>query len=196
MEAKVSEVLENILGMLSLEGSFDVEEKEEGVFVSIDTQEAGKLIGHQGETLSALQYLVNLMVSKQVEDSKRVIIDVSGWRQSKEEELAHRARYWANQVLESGRPMELDPMPSWQRRIVHLTIESTPGVKSESMGEGLDRHLVISPEGDGALQLDSEEAATIQEDTAEEAETAQEEAANEESAAEEDNEASAEKDKE
>jgi spoIIIJ-associated protein len=147
MEAKVSEVLENILGMLSMEGSFDVEEKEEGVFVFIDTKEAGKLIGHQGETLAALQYIINLVVSKQVEDSKRVIIDVSGWRQSKEEELAHRARTWANQVLESGKPMELDPMPSWQRRIVHLTIEGTSGVTSESIGEGLERRLVISPTG-------------------------------------------------
>ena len=145
MEQKVSEILENVLSLLALEGSFDVEEKEEGVFVSIETAEAGKLIGHQGETLAALQYLVNLMLSKQMEESKRVIIDVSGWRQSKEEELAHRARAWANQVLESGQAMELEPMPSWQRRIVHLTIEGTPGVKSESMGEGLERHLVISP---------------------------------------------------
>lgn len=144
MEAKVSEILENILSLLSLEGSFEVEEKDEAVFVSIDTEDAGKLIGHQGETLSALQLIVNLILSKQVEESKRVIIDVSGWKQTKEEELAHRARNWANQVLEEGQEMELMPMPAWQRRIVHLTIENTPGVKSESVGEGLDRHLVIS----------------------------------------------------
>jgi spoIIIJ-associated protein len=156
MEAKVSEILENVLSLLALEGSFDVEEKEEGVFVSIETAEAGKLIGHQGETLAALQYLVNLMISKQMEESKRVIIDVSGWRQSKEEELAHRARSWASQVVESGQPMELDPMPSWQRRIVHLTIEGTPGVKSESLGEGLERHLVISPAGDSSSDSSSE----------------------------------------
>jgi spoIIIJ-associated protein len=156
MEAKVSEILENVLSLLALEGSFDVEEKEEGVFVSIETAEAGKLIGHQGETLAALQYLVNLMISKQMEESKRVIIDVSGWRQSKEEELAHRARSWASQVVESGQPMELDPMPSWQRRIVHLTIEGTPGVKSESLGEGLERHLMISPAGDSSADSSSE----------------------------------------
>lgn len=154
MEAKVSEILENVLSLLALEGSFDVEEKEEGVFVSIETAEAGKLIGHQGETLAALQYLVNLMISKQMEESKRVIIDVSGWRQSKEEELAHRARAWASQVLESGQAMELDPMPSWQRRIVHLTIEGTPGVKSESVGEGLERHLLISPASEDSSSSD------------------------------------------
>jgi spoIIIJ-associated protein len=144
MEQKVSEILENILSLLSLEGSFDVEEKEEGVFVYIETEDAGKIIGHQGETLAALQLVVNLIVSKQVEESKRVIIDVSGWRQGKEEELAHRARGWAQQVLDEKEPMALDPMPSWQRRIVHMTIQGTPGVKSESVGEGIERHLVIS----------------------------------------------------
>ena len=145
MEAKVSEVLENILSLLALEGSFEVEEKDEGVFVTIDTEEAGKLIGHQGETLQALQLIVNLIVSKQVEESKRIIIDVSGWRQSKEEELAHKARGWANQVLETGQEMELLPMPSWQRRIIHLTIEGSDGVKSESVGEGYNRRVVIKP---------------------------------------------------
>ena len=144
MEAKVSEVLENILSLLSLEGSFEVEEKEEGVFVTIDTQEAGKVIGHQGETLAALQLIVNLITSKNIEQPKRVIMDVSGWRQGKEEELAHKARGWAQEVLDKKESIELLPMPSWQRRIIHLVIEETPGVSSESEGEGLDRHLVIS----------------------------------------------------
>jgi len=146
MEAQVSEVLENILSLLSLEGSFDVEEKEDGVFVSIDTEDAGKLIGNQGMTLSALQLLVNQIVSKKVENSKRVIVDIANWRKSKEEDLAHQARRWAEQVIESKKNMELLPMPSWQRRIVHMTLQETPGVKSESAGEGIDRHIVIMPD--------------------------------------------------
>lgn len=146
MEEKVSEILENILSLLSLEGSFEVDEQEEGVFVSIELSDPGILIGRSGETLQALQLLVNLIVLKQIENSKRVIIDVSGWRRSKEEELAHKARSWAQKVLESKESMELVPMPAWQRRIIHMTIEGTPGVKSESRGEGPDRHLVISPE--------------------------------------------------
>lgn len=145
MEEKVSELLENILGLLGLEGSFEVEEKEEGVFVSIDATEPGKLIGKNGETLAALQLLMNLAMSRQMgmENSKRVIVDVSSWRQSKEEDLAHRARGWAERVLETKEAMELDPMPAWQRRIVHMTIEQTPGVTSESVGEGADRHMII-----------------------------------------------------
>ncbi|MBI2022352.1 KH domain-containing protein [Candidatus Daviesbacteria bacterium] len=146
MEAKVSEVLENILGFLALEGSFETEESEDGVFVSIETQDAGRLIGAQGQTLAALQLLVNQIVSRQVEESKRVIIDVANWRKGREEELAHQAREWAQKVIDQKEPMELTPMPSWQRRIVHMTIQGTPGVKSESTGEGIDRRIVISPE--------------------------------------------------
>ena len=156
MEAKVSEILENILSLLSLEGSFDVEEKDEGVFVSIETQDAGRLIGHNGETLTSLQLLVNLIVMRQLAggetgkdqaiESKRVIVDVSNWRKGKEDDLAQRAKRWAEEVKESGKPMELEPMPSWQRRVVHMVIQETEGVTSESAGEGLDRHLVISPE--------------------------------------------------
>ena len=154
MEAQVSEILENILSLLSLEGSFEVTEKEEGVFVTIDTEDAGRLIGHQGETLSSLQLLVNQIFAKQADEYRRVIIDVSNWRKSKEEDLAERAGRWAEEVKESGKEIELEPMPSWQRRIVHLTIEGIEGIESESIGEGLERRLVIKPV-DGKPQKDS-----------------------------------------
>lgn len=153
METVVSEVLENILSLLELEGSFDVEEKEEGIFVTIDTPTAGKLIGYQGETLAALQLIVNMMVSKRIhgeeqdeeEKTKRVIIDVANWRKSKEDELVEKAKHWAQEVIETKTTMELPPMPSWQRRVVHMTLQEISGVNSESEGEGVDRHLVISP---------------------------------------------------
>jgi predicted RNA-binding protein Jag len=66
MEEKVSELLENILGLLGMEGSFEVEEKDEAIFVSIDTEEPGKLIGKMGETLAALQLILNLALSRSV----------------------------------------------------------------------------------------------------------------------------------
>lgn len=147
MEEKVSEILENILGLLGLEGSFEIEEKEDGVFISIDAVDPGILIGRNGETLSSLQLLLNLIASRQMPEGelKRVVVDVSAWRKSKEEELAHKAKGWAEKVAESKEPMELQPMPAWQRRIVHMAIEETAGVKSESIGEGSERRLVISP---------------------------------------------------
>lgn len=146
MEEKVSEILENILGLLGLEGSFEIEEKEEGVFISIDAADPGILIGRNGETLASLQLILNLIASRQMgEGSKRVVVDVSSWRKSKEEELASKAASWAEKVLETKESMELNPMPAWQRRIVHMAVEETEGVKSESIGEGPERRLVISP---------------------------------------------------
>lgn len=146
MESQVSEILENVLGLLGMEGSFEIEEKDEGFFVSIETPEAGRLIGFQGETLSALQLVINMIFSKQNPDgSKRIILDVSNWRKAKEDDLSRKAKSWADQVIESKKDLELDPMPAWQRRIIHLTIENTDGVTSESIGEGPERRLVIKP---------------------------------------------------
>lgn len=149
MEANVSDILDNVLGLLLLEGSYDISETKDGLLVMIDTQDAGRLIGFKGESLSALQLLINQIVSRKVkegEEFKRVIIDVSGWRQNKEQELKEKAKAWAEQVIEEKQELELEPMPSWQRRIIHMVVEETKGVNSESIGEGRDRHLVIRPD--------------------------------------------------
>lgn len=147
MEAKVSEILENILGMLGLEGSFEVNEGPDEVKVAIEASDPGRLIGFGGETLDALQLIVNLIVGRKASEKepyKRVIIDVAGWRQNKEADLERRARNWVVEVLENKEPLELEPMPSWQRRIIHLIVSETEGAKSESVGEGKERHLIIS----------------------------------------------------
>ena len=146
MEEKLSEILDNILGLLLLEGSYEVEETEEGFSVSIETKDAGRLIGARGESLDALQQLISQMMfkgSKGGEEFKRVILDVGFWRKQKEEELIKSAEDFGKQVLENGQVLELAPQPSWQRRIVHMTISEMPGLISESAGEGRDRHIVI-----------------------------------------------------
>lgn len=145
MQKNIEEILDNILGLLLLEGSYDIEEDDEAFKVAIETQDAGRLIGARGESLEALQLLLNQMISRKSPDSefKRVIVDVMGWRKQKEEDLASRAKDLANQVLETGNEVELEPMSSWQRRVVHMTIQDMNGVISESVGEGFDRHLVI-----------------------------------------------------
>ncbi len=170
MEAKVSEILENVLSLLVMEGSFEVNEGPDEVQVLIETEDAGRLIGVRGETIDALQLLVNQMVSRQVEESefKRVIVDVGGWRKNKEGELENKARRWAEEVAESGEPIELEPMPAWQRRIVHLIVEEIEGVTTESLGEGRDRHLVIRPGESTASESPEEvvtEGETVEEET-------------------------------
>lgn len=145
MEGQLGEVLDNLLGMLLLEGSYEIEEVDDNFLVSIETKDAGRLIGARGESLDSLQLLVNQMVARKVgeEGFKRVVIDVEGWRKQKEEELKKSAESWGKQVLESGKEMDLEPMAPWQRRIVHMTISEMKGVESESIGEGRDRHIVI-----------------------------------------------------
>lgn len=145
MEARVADILENILGLLALEGSFETVEGDDEVVVKIETNDAGRLIGSRGETIDALQLIVNQLANKTIEGFKRVIVDVEGWRRHKEDELVSKSRRLADEAIGSGRQIELEPMPAWQRRIVHLTVENIDGVTSESVGEGRDRHLVIRP---------------------------------------------------
>lgn len=152
MEDQLSEILDNLLGMLLLEGSYEIEEAEENFNVSIETKDAGRLIGARGESLDALQLLVNQMIAKKmgffakgesVSGQKRVVIDVEGWRKQKEGELIKSAEAWGKEVLESGKELELEPQSPWQRRIIHMTISEMKGLSSESIGEGRDRHIVI-----------------------------------------------------
>lgn len=145
MEEQLGEVLDNLLGMLLLEGSYEIEETDESFLVSIETQDAGRLIGARGESLDSLQLLVNQMVARKVgeENFRRVVIDVMGWRKQKEDELKKSAESWGKQVLESGQPLDLESMAPWQRRIVHMVISEMKGLSSESIGEGRDRHVVI-----------------------------------------------------
>lgn len=152
MEEQLSDVLDNILGLLLLEGSYEVEEAEEGFEVLIETKDAGRLIGARGESLEGLQLIVNQIMSRKAaeKDFKRVILDVGGWRKQKEEELKSAAKQWAKQVLETGKELELEPLSAWQRRIVHMMVSETDGVISESVGEGRDRHIVIKVKSEKA----------------------------------------------
>lgn len=145
MEEKLSDILDNILGLLLLEGSYEIEEVEDNFTVSIETKDAGRLIGARGESLDGLQLLINQIMSKKAGENefKRVILDVEGWRKQKEEELSQRANEWGKQVLDSGKEMEVEPQSPWQRRVVHTVISEMGGLTSESVGEGRDRHIVI-----------------------------------------------------
>ncbi len=168
MENQLSEILDNLLGMLLLEGSYEIEEKDENFTVSIETKDAGRLIGARGESLDGLQTLVNQMVFRKIGEvagQKRVVIDVEGWRKQKEEELASSAKSWGTRVLEDKKELELEPMSPWQRRIVHMVIAEMPGLVSESAGEGRDRHIVIKVESQNSkVKSETPNADEVKED--------------------------------
>lgn len=157
MEETLSEVLDNLLGLLLLEGSYEIEEVDESINVLIETKDAGRLIGFRGESLESLQLVVNQIMSRKLKEAgkdetsfKRVILDVEGWRKQKEADLKVQASGWAKQVLETGKEMELEPMSSWQRRVVHMAVEKAGKLSTESVGEGRDRHIVIKPKSEEA----------------------------------------------
>jgi spoIIIJ-associated protein len=105
----------------------------------------GVLIGRKGETLSALQYIVNLMVNKQLEQWTRVLIDVEGYRRRREESLEGLAERVAYRVAQSQRAVTLEPMPPNERRVIHMVLRDNPDVYTESSGEGENRKVTIMP---------------------------------------------------
>lgn len=105
----------------------------------------GMLIGRRGEHLAQLQYLVTLLVNRRVGAWTRVSLDVEGYKRRREESLIGLAERVARQVARSGRPIQLEPMPPSERRIVHLALRDEPDVSTESSGEGDLRRVVIAP---------------------------------------------------
>ncbi len=117
------------------------------VSLQVDGVDLGILIGWRGEALRALQTVVNLMVNgdRPSPSGQRVIVDVAHYRERRERTVAQIARRLAMEVLRTGRPMMLDPMPPYERRAVHLALAEEAGVTSESTGADEGRRVVIRP---------------------------------------------------
>jgi spoIIIJ-associated protein len=115
------------------------------IFIDILGQDLGMLIGRRGDHLSQLQYLVNLIANRRLENWTRVVVDVEGYRTRREESLIGLAERIGRQVARSRRPIMLEPMPPNERRIVHLTLRGNPDVTTESSGEGNLRRVTVQP---------------------------------------------------
>jgi spoIIIJ-associated protein len=105
----------------------------------------GALIGRKGERLSALQHLVNLMLSKRMGEWTRVLVDVEDYRGRRERQLRELAQRAATRVAETGRMLQLEPMPALERRWIHLALRDDPTVATQSVGEEPDRRVVVLP---------------------------------------------------
>lgn len=115
------------------------------VFIDINGRDLGLLIGRRGENRAQLQYIVNLLMNKGVDDWVRVILDIEGYLVRREESLVGLAERVARQVARNRRPISLEPMPPNERRIVHMTLQNQPGVRTESSGDGDDRRVTVYP---------------------------------------------------
>ncbi|MBL8094150.1 MAG: KH domain-containing protein [Anaerolineales bacterium] len=115
--------------------------------LELDVQggDLGFLIGHRGEALSSLQYLVRALLAKQLKRNVHVVIDVDSYRVKRREQLMAMARRIAEQVAQRGKPMSLEPMAPDERRTIHIALRDHPAVRTESVGEGNRRKVTIIP---------------------------------------------------
>ena len=118
-----------------------------GPIIDLAGEDSGLLIGRRGQTLQALQFLVNLIVRKQFE-GVRVALDVENYRQRRELQLREMATTIAKRVAETNRSITLEPMPPADRRIIHTSLTDHPGVSTESTREGEGRKVTIMPKRD------------------------------------------------
>jgi spoIIIJ-associated protein len=121
------------------------EEGQRPVMVDIHGDDLGVLIGRRAEILNAMQYVVNLIVSKQVEHWVQVVVDVEGYRARRERQLRQMANRMADQAIKTGRRQVLEPMPASERRVVHLELRDHPRVSTQSIGEEPARKVTIVP---------------------------------------------------
>jgi spoIIIJ-associated protein len=126
-------------------GPADPEARTQPLLVDVRGEDLGILIGRRGETLAALQYLTRLIVAKELQQQVAVVIDIEGYRARREQELQRLALKLADQAVEMARTMELEPMPANERRVIHLALRDHPAVRTESVGEGVDRKVTIIP---------------------------------------------------
>ena len=121
------------------------EEGQRPVLVDIHGDDLGVLIGRRAEILNALQYIVNLIVSKKVEHWVQVVVDVEGYRDRRDRQLRLMAQRMADQAMKTGRRQVLEPMTAAERRIVHLELHDHPNVMTQSIGEEPARKVTIVP---------------------------------------------------
>jgi spoIIIJ-associated protein len=145
-------ILEHLLELMSVDASVRVRAPEtpgDGLglaraVLDVSGEDLGILIGRRGDTLSSLQFLVNLMVSRKMKTRMAFGIDVEGYRRRREESLNGLAQRMADRVKSTGQPITLEPMPPNERRIVHLVLANDPDVITVSIGEGESRKVAIT----------------------------------------------------
>jgi len=144
-------VISKMLHLLNLEAQVSAHygsterDGRRNIQVDIRGNDLSVLIGRRSETLSAFQYVASLIVGKETQQFVQLTVDVEGYRDRREKQLVQMAKRMADQVAKSGRRQTLEPMPSGERRIIHIALRDHPDVKTESTGEEPYRKVVIIP---------------------------------------------------
>lgn len=138
--------LEDMFGAMKIKAEFSIQydEAEKNLDVEIQGEEMGILIGKRGQTLDAIQYLTSLVVNKETDEYLKVKVDTENYRQRRKETLESLARNIAAKVKRTRRPVSLEPMNSFERRIIHSALQGDNAIETHSEGEEPYRKVVIA----------------------------------------------------
>jgi len=143
----IKKTTEELLTEVGFSAKVEALDAEGSVSVSVDVgEENAMLIGFHGETLNSLQTVISLLLYKKLGVYTPLVLDVGGYRQERAEKIKQMAVNAADRARFLAKPIELSPMSPMERRLVHMFVAELPGVKSESLGEGRDRRVVVSPD--------------------------------------------------
>jgi spoIIIJ-associated protein len=143
---RVREVLGRIAAGLELGAAISVRDEEDAVVATLTGPDLGRAIGRHGQTIDALQYLINAIVLRdELPERKPVVVDAAGYRARRKATLDALASRTAERVRRTGREVELEPMSAVERKIVHLSLKDAAGVETRSEGTEPNRFVVVSP---------------------------------------------------
>ena len=143
----VRELLERIAAGIGVRCRVEIDEDDEAVTATLTGDDLGLLIGRHGQTIDAIQYLVNVVGYRtHGEARKEAVVDAAGYRERRRATLESLAERAAERVRAGGEPAELEPMTSVERRIVHLRLKDEPGVSTRSEGDEPYRYVVVEPD--------------------------------------------------
>jgi spoIIIJ-associated protein len=138
-----------IVSALQLDATVDAREDDEQIVVTVSGPDVGLLIGRHGQTIDAVQYLLNAIAHRAFGDERReVVVDAAGYRERRRATLETLALRVAERVLDTGRAEELEPMTAVERKVVHLRLKDVEGVATTSEGTEPNRYVVVLPERD------------------------------------------------
>ena len=137
------EFLNEVLEQMGLDLKLTVKADEKNVYIKIEGEDSGTIIGKRGQTLDAIQYLTSLVVNKDRQDHVKVVVDAENYRSRREETLKKLAKRLADKVVRTARPVKLEPMNPYERKVIHSTLQDNPEVLTRSEGEDPYRRIII-----------------------------------------------------
>jgi len=144
MPAQPKATLEQLLQHLGFPAAIEEHQDEDGLLLDVKAEDAGRLIGRQGQTLSQLQYILNRLLYRQDETAPKVTVDIGGYRAQAREALVKKAKEAAEKVRRWGDIVELEPMNAFDRRVVHNALRDDPGVETHSVEvEGTNKKAIL-----------------------------------------------------